>query len=225
FDSGEKIVLPALSDIGVENVDKLFISHPHRDHTGGLKALLSEEKVDSLYSVPLVGDAAFMQQLERNKSFGYRSLQRGEWMELDAETRLYVLGPSPQLLSNDALTSPINNRSLVLLIRHRNVSLIFTGDAEVDGERALLCWDDLLRSQVLKAGHHGSKTSSHTEFLEAVRPQLALISAGRRNRFRHPSPQTLSGIRKLNAKVLRTDLHGAVWLQLKKNTVIEKNWR
>jgi len=225
FDSGRRIIVPTLSGIGVQHLNKLFISHPHRDHVGGLAALLSGKKVDSLYSVPLSADTDFFNEIKDNKPLAYRSLKRGDWMELDFETRLYVLGPSRKLLTSNSLTSPVNNRSLILLIRHRDVSILFTGDAEIEGEQALLCWKNILESQVLKAGHHGSKTSSHPDFLAAVSPEIVLISCGRWNRFRHPSPETLSGIHKRNALALRTDLSGAVWLELRIEGIREKKWR
>ncbi|MGH1364397.1 MAG: DNA internalization-related competence protein ComEC/Rec2 [Calditrichia bacterium] len=228
FNSGERIVLPTLKEIGIERLDKIFITHPHRDHTGGLSKLISTIPVDSLYLPPNGVDSnenGELKKLVGRYGIGSRTLKRGNWLELDRETRLYMLGPSPGILRREDLSSPINNRSLCFLIRHRSVSMLFTGDAEAVGEEALLGWEELLHSTVLKVGHHGSKTSATPALLKHVKPKYALISAGRKNRFRHPSPRTLQRLLDFDSKILRTDRHGAIWLEIHGDEIHPYFWR
>ena len=106
-----------------------------------------------------------------------------------------------------------NDRSIVLRIEYGRASILMTGDIEAAGERLLVNanpqWN-LLRSTVLKVPHHGSRGSLDPVFLRAVAPKVAVISVGATNTYGHPAPQTLRAYKRLNAKVFRTDLDGAV---------------
>jgi competence protein ComEC len=121
--------------------------------------------------------------------------------------RVYVLPPCPAFCS---YRGP-NDNSLVLRITLGERSLLFVGDAEEEEERLLLALaHDRLRADVLKVGHHGSRTSSSPAFLAAVAPREAVVSAGCRNRFGHPHPSTLATLAAAGARVWRTDRDGAV---------------
>ncbi|MGD4086932.1 MBL fold metallo-hydrolase, partial [Xanthomonas citri pv. citri] len=104
-----------------------------------------------------------------------------------------------------------NLASVVVMIEYKNVRWLFTGDAEVEEEEWLVHrWGDALHASVLKAGHHGSKTSSSAVFLDAVQPKVALISVGADNTYRHPSPSTLIEFERRAIHVLRTDRDGPI---------------
>jgi competence protein ComEC len=102
----------------------------------------------------------------------------------------------------------------VLRLKYRNRTLLLPGDAEKQAEQAMLAEnsEEDLHADVLKVGHHGSKNSTTQEFLDAVRPQMAIISAGEDNPYGHPSPELLERLQIAGARVLRTDRHGAVYI-------------
>jgi competence protein ComEC len=123
--------------------------------------------------------------------------------------RVDVLAPCPDFSSD---RGP-NDNSFVLKITYRRRSLLLVGDAEAEEESILLGSTDKadrLKADVLKVGHHGSRTSSSPAFLAAVGPKEAVISVGRRNRFGHPHPSTLEALKAAGARVWRTDIDGAV---------------
>jgi competence protein ComEC len=130
-------------------------------------------------------------------------------VSIDPDTRVYVLHP----FSRGETPRNLNNTSLVLKVLHGRVSLLLTGDAENEVEEQLLdSYGPFVQSILLKAGHHGSITSSGEQFLHAVRPRIAAISVGRGNKFGHPSPEVLRRFRGMEVDARRTDLEGAlVW--------------
>ncbi len=95
---------------------------------------------------------------------------------------------------------------------HGDISLLFTGDAERETDGAMVAWGQRLRTQVLKVAHHGSRTSSQPRFVEAVDPQIAMVSVGMRNKFRHPAPEVMERYRARGVAVYRTDHRGAITL-------------
>jgi competence protein ComEC len=121
--------------------------------------------------------------------------------------RVEVLAPCPGPSSD---RGP-NDNSFVLRISYGRRAVLLVGDAEAEEERLLLeSVPEALRADVLKVGHHGSRTSSSPGFLQAVRPSEAIVSVGRRNRFGHPSPATLAALATQGARVWRTDRQGAI---------------
>lgn len=107
-----------------------------------------------------------------------------------------------------------NNDSLVLRLRYRGRTILLPGDAEKEAERTMLAErnEDELQADVLKVGHHGSKNSTMPDFLAAVKPRVAIISAGEENPYGHPSPELLERLQGAQVRILRTDLDGAVHL-------------
>ncbi|HXH25473.1 MAG TPA: hypothetical protein VNI78_09510, partial [Vicinamibacterales bacterium] len=106
-----------------------------------------------------------------------------------------------------------NDDSVVVEVVYRDVAILLTGDVSADIERAILPQLTPAPVRVLKVAHHGSRTSSSRELLEAWRPQYALVSAGRGNTFGHPAPQVLERLEAIGATVLRTDRHGQITVE------------
>jgi competence protein ComEC len=117
-----------------------------------------------------------------------------------------ILGPCPDF---EAGINP-NDNSLVLRIRHGKRAILLTGDAELNQEQKLLAGRNPLRADLLKVGHHGSRTSTSPAFVNRVQPALATISSGMRNRFGHPHPVTLDTLRRAGVRTLRLDRLGAI---------------
>jgi competence protein ComEC len=138
------------------------------------------------------------------------------------EINFYILGPPPEGIQSE---SSLNDNSIVMKIVYGKYAFLLTGDAEKSAEQYLLSLPLNLHSQILKVGHHGSRTASSPEFLAAVRPKIAVISCGRRNKFRHPHKITLNNLAGAGMRVLRTDVHGAIVLATDGERVSVKTMR
>jgi competence protein ComEC len=211
-DVGQKIIAPYLKRRGIQSLDAILLSHPHDDHIGGCVSLLRMISVGSLIvadTAPVTKSYAALLEVARERGIPIQIVRAGERLQFDASTRIFVLYPGSVLAEGD-----LNNRSLVLKVCYGKTSMILTGDAghEVEGQLQHTC-RVLLASDVLKVAHHGASTSSGEGFLRSVRPSLAVISVGRLNKFKHPSPVILSRYRYLGIPTRRTDLDGAVLLQ------------
>lgn len=211
FDAGERIVAPALRALRIRALDILVVSHPDADHAGGAPAILEGFRVGEVW-IPAGGEGA--EGLRRVITTAGRlgvpvvPLARGGAARVRGNTRIEVLGPPRP--SRQPPGSGWNDRSLVLRIVTPELRVLLPGDIEAAGEAALLRAGRDLRSDILKVPHHGSDTSSSRPFLAAVRPSLALVSAGSGNRFGFPAAATLARLTAAGARVLRTDLHGAI---------------
>ena len=145
----------------------------------------------------------------------------GERLQFDPSTRIFVLQPEHEYRGGD-----LNNQSLVVKLCYGDRTMLLTGDAgtEVEHKLEFVC-KDLLSSDVLKVGHHGSSTSSSDSFLRNVHPSVALISVGKLNKFKHPSRFVISRLRNLGIEIHRTDLEGAVIVQTDGRSLWKQAWR
>lgn len=222
-------LLPVFSKLGVRRIHHLIISHPHWDHMGAAFRLMETIPVDTLYLARLPFAHRRQDSLVRHAQrlqVPVRWKAAGQRIVVDAETRLYVLSPFPEEWQTTfSGRGNLNNHSLVVLFNHRGHRVLFPGDAEKEAERILMLWGPLLRAEVLKVPHHGSATSTTPGFLQSVQPELAIISAGRRNRFGHPSAGVINRLRRHNIQTWRTDVDRAVWLRLTAAGWEQVRWR
>ncbi|MDD5298236.1 MAG: DNA internalization-related competence protein ComEC/Rec2 [Rhodocyclaceae bacterium] len=203
--SGNRIIIPYLRAVGVRRLDGLVISHQDSDHAGGAASLLEAVPTDWVASSlppehPLrVGDAR-----HRPCFAGQRWSRDGVVFEI-----LY-----PAWEGYAARPKKANDMSCVLRITTPSGSMLLTGDLEARSEARLLQGSKAaVKSGAMTVPHQGSRTSSTPAFIEAVAPSLAVIPVGYRNRFGHPSPDTLERYRERGVRLLRTDLDGAVTLR------------
>ncbi len=209
-DMGRLVVVPQLRALGCWPLDYLVITHEDSDHSGSAPSIIEEWNVKTLVvSHDVVNGERFFP--EKPPAEGLPHIERvcaGRRVLIAPELELEVL--NPDCTTSPSLTSD-NDRSVVLRIRYKNFSVLMTGDVEQAGELFMLS-NNLPRCDVLKVAHHGSHSSSTDLFLQAVRPQIAVISCGRRNRYGHPSPAVLERLEKHGASVYRTDYDGAIWV-------------
>ena len=140
----------------------------------------------------------------------------------DSQTKLYVLFPSKSFISRKP--HGYNNYSTVFKLTHGEVDFIFTGDVEEKGESYLTLWKKFLNAEVLKVPHHGSCTSSTTEFIKYVDPDYAFISVGQYNRFNHPCSTTLDRYDSLGVRIFRSDSNGALVMRSDGKKVKVVDW-
>ncbi len=189
---------------GVKSIDAIAISHMQSDHAGGIGYLLNNFKVGEIW-VSGFEDSFKMPE----QAFKYRKLARGDTISGNGY-KINVLHPYDEFYTNKTKGEE-NNFSLVLSITSNGNKFLFSGDIEIEAQEDLSSMEQHLKSNVLKVPHHGSKSSGHEIFYRMVSPEIAIISAGRRNPHGHPHHETLWMLR--GSRVLRTDIDGAVGLK------------
>ncbi len=229
--AGKKTVLPFLKRKGIRAIDILLITHPDADHCGGAAFIIRSFPVRRVIESDAGGMTVVFGSYHaaaRARGSPLSLAWRGESITAAQCARLYVLWPGRQ---RTASTPPSrrggsNNASIVFKLVYGDVSFLFTGDAEKESEmRMIRSFGSFLRSTVLKVAHHGSDSGTSQEFLDAVRPDVALVSVGLHNRFRHPSAALLRRLDAARVRVLRTDRDGAVVLATDGRSVRELPWR
>jgi competence protein ComEC len=204
-DSGARIVVPALRAAGSAGIDLMVLTHEDSDHVGGALSVLESMEVASLASsLPPAHPLNTLVVAPRRCVAGVR----WEWDGVRFEFLHPGAGRRP---------ARRNNESCVLRIAAQGGSMLLTGDVEraAEAEMARL-FPEALKASVLLVPHHGSRTSSSREFIAAVAPRWAVVAAGYRNRFGHPSDEVLERYRAAGAAVARTDRDGAVRIVLEK---------
>jgi competence protein ComEC len=194
---------------GINEIEAIMLSHGHHDHTGGLEYLINTFKVHAIWD-----NNRLMYKTGILEKVGHRGLQRGDVIQGSRYT-ITVLHPYEGFYSasanNSEENSEENNDSLVLRLRGAAASFLFTGDVEKEAEEDTAHTGPALKSTVLKVAHHGSRSSSSEVLINAVSPEIAVISCGRENRFGFPHAETLSML--ANCRVFRTDRDGAVGIR------------
>lgn len=192
---------------GVEEFDYLVGTHPDEDHIGGLDVIITKFPADHVLMPDISSDTKTYDDVIQ--ALEYRSLvpehpEQGDTFML-GDAQVAVLGPP-----DDKEYSDTNNYSIMLLVRHGDKKFLFAGDGEEEEEKDILESGLDLDADVLKAGHHGSSTSSSQEFLDAVSPEAVVISCGEDNSYGHPHAETLNKLRAMGADIYRTDKEGTI---------------
>ncbi len=214
YDAGERRVLPFLRRMNAPRVELLIITHPQLDHVGGAAAVLGGVEVRWVWdpAYPL-GSPPYLELLEliEQKGIPWTEAGRDQSVELDGVT-FELLAPAPGAVER---ADDPNQAGAVVRVGYGGFSALLPGDAYSAQELELVeVYGVALRADILKVGHHGSRTSTSPAFLEAVEPALAVISAGRRNPFGHPHPLVLHRLRSRGIPVARTDREGTIHLHV-----------
>ncbi len=209
FDVGERVVAPALWHFGVRRLDVLAVTHGDADHAGGAGAALEMFRPREFWDgVPVPRDVGLTDLAARADAgrIPWRTVQAGDLLR-DGPAIVRAWHPPQPDWERQRVR---NDDSLVLEIRYGDVSIVLPGDISRAVEEGLAPVIPPARLRVLKVPHHGSATSSSMPFLTALRPQIAIVSCGRGNRFGHPSPAVLARYHQIGAAVYRTDQQGAI---------------
>jgi competence protein ComEC len=192
-----------------KEIDMLVATHPDADHVSGLVGVFDRYDVDYLITdgeglgeSPIYDEVLLAADREGT---AVHPAQIGEIIHLDEGIHLEVLHPGEQLNKESR-----NENSVSMRLVYDNFTFLFTGDAEEKAEQEMLATGLPLSSLIFKAGHHGSRSSSTTPFLEAIRPQIIVVSSGADNRFGHPHPEMLARAEAIGASILRTDQLGTI---------------
>lgn len=208
----EEALVSWLQEQGVTDIAAVIATHPHEDHIGGMDAVLEAIPVESLY-MPEVKesltpttrcyeqmlDAAEAQQVQAVKG------QSGVTVYEEDGVKLELVGPEPQKEYDD-----LNEYSLVAKLTVGGKSFLFTGDSSEQAEADMIEAGEDLKADVLKIGHHGSSTATTKAFLQAVNPQVAVISCGKDNSYGHPHEETMQRLQEKAMTIYRTDEDGTI---------------
>lgn len=180
---------------------------------GGILYVLEKLKVDNiLIGKQFVESANYIEFLKITKNKNIKTLVAGEKIKLTNTVQIDVLWPD----KNSKITeNSINNNALVFKLDTNEKTILFTGDIEEETEKVLVQKyknTNTLKSDILKVAHHGSKSSSIQEFLDLVKPKIALIGVGEDNKYGHPDNNTIKKLENINCKIYRTDKMGEIIL-------------
>ncbi|GAB4311580.1 MAG: DNA internalization-related competence protein ComEC/Rec2 [Candidatus Sumerlaeia bacterium] len=211
-DMGRDVIGPFLESAGVDVLDVVVATHPDADHIGGLSWVVEHFEVGRLVTNGqrrTTGPWRALEEAAGRLGVPVTAVRRGQRLSGLGGVEIVVLHPTEKWVQS----GDTNNASVVLWLRYRNLTIMLTGDAEfaaeADIERAGLAWPAV----VLKAGHHGSPTSTSARWLERLKPRVVVFSVGADNSYGHPSPSVIERCEDIGAATFRTDRHGAVTLR------------
>lgn len=217
----QRVCFPYLKSKGVNKIDLLVLSHPHTDHYSGFFELLDNMKVDSYLKSGYSSNMASYNDLMN--SFSKKHMKvitavNGRQFKLGKKVKGTIFAPIRNVRFIDG-----NSNSIVLKLEYKSTSFLLTGDATKETEEFLVAkYGNSLDSDVLVAGHHGSKDASSTIFLNKVKPKVSIISCGFHNKYSNPNKETLSRLNRVNSRIYRTDLDGAVTISSDGKKIIIK---
>ena len=206
YEVGKDVVVPFLKGKGITRIDKLVLTHGDMDHIGGAFSLINELEVKEIL-LPAVAETAeteraIVEQAKNNGIPVLRVAAGDKWTVRGNE--FYILGPERNF------SGEINGGSITLYAKIGGLSWFFGGDLDQEGEEKIINHYPKLTVDVLKTGHHGSKTSSADAFIQQIEPKIALISVGENNRYGHPHQEVLTRFQQQDTKIFRTDRQGAI---------------
>lgn len=196
------VTIPVLKKLGIRKIDYLVLTHGDFDHMGEALKLIKQYRVEDIYL-----NQGNFNLLEKKVIKKYRYVYQIR------EKEEIVLG-NINIVQINKEFSDENDSSSILLMYYKNKKILLAGDASKKSEEYILNKYNIGKIDVLKIGHHGSKTSTSDELLKELRPSLAIISCGKNNRFNHPHKETIDKLKEYRIKYLRTDISGTIRIDL-----------
>jgi competence protein ComEC len=201
-----KLVKNYLIEQGVKTLEYVIGTHPHEDHIGGLDYVINDFNINKIYLPKATSTTKTFQDVVvaiKNKGMKVSVPKPGETFNLGS-AKCTILAP------NSSEYSSLNNNSVVIKLEFGSNSFLFTGDAEDISEKEILAKGFNVKADLLKVGHHGSRTSTTNEFLSKVNPKYAVISCAAENDYGHPHKETISKLKSKNIPIYRTDELGTI---------------
>lgn len=194
--------IPLLKSMGIKRINYLILTHGDFDHAGDTINLIENFKVDKIYL-----NQGNFNYLEKKIITSFKNTYQVK------EGQIFYLGDLVLIELNKEFSDE-NDSSSVFLLIYNDVKVLLTGDASIKSEKYILDNYDIGKINILKLGHHGSKTSTSNLLLKSTSPDLALISCGYNNKFKHPNKETLKKLNKYRISYLRTDFEGTITIDL-----------
>lgn len=208
-DDGEMLV-QNLKTLGITRVDYLIGTHPHEDHIGGLDDIIKNFEIGTIY----------MPKVQTNTKTFEDVLDAVSEEDLKITTPkvgdVFLVGQAEcRVLAVDNKAKNLNLTSIVIQMKFDDMTYLFTGDAEKEVEEKIAKAEEI-KANILKVGHHGSESSSSEKFIQAVAPEISIISVGKDNSYGHPSQDILDRLEEIGSKTYRTDEVGNIFIEQKK---------
>lgn len=219
-----EILLPYLLDRKIKVIDFLIISHFDSDHCNGLIPVLEELKINNLYiskQIEITEEYTNIIELAKRKNIKINVVKEGDRINIESNIYIDILYPTNNLKYKD-----LNNNSIVCKLKYNAFSMLFTGDIQASEKDVLNKYSntEVLKADIIKISHHGSNTSSQKDFLQVIKPKIALIGVGESNKFGHPSQEVLNRLEECKIKIYRTDLLGEIYIKInKKGKIMQLN--
>ena len=217
-EEAEHTIYSYLKRRGVKKIDVLIATHPDTDHIGSMDYIIDKFKISHFYMPEAKTDSeAFYNLLDscKDKNLKIEYLTKGDVLKIDSSTSIEILSPS-------TITDKNNLNSIVSLLNYKGYEFLFTGDAEKENESEILSSCNLPDIEFLKAGHHGSSSSSTDEFIAKLKPEAVAISCGYNNDYGHPHRSVLDTFRENGSVVYRTDKNGTLVFYCDENGIFTK---
>ena len=218
FDNGGKVILPLMIYLDIPVIDYAFVSHIDSDHYSGFVSLIQAGKIKKIYKPEL--DTSLSRDIRFENFIKSKNIPIIHYNNTEIKignARVFVLNNKNMHFRKNRSN---NDKSSLLKIVYGKTSFLFTGDLGISAEKYYSSlYNNDLQSDVLKVSHHGSKYCTSLNILRNINPHFALISAGIKNKFKHPSNEVLSRLQLFHADILRSDKQGAVLLKSNGNTV------
>lgn len=211
---GKYTLMPVVKYYGVGSLDYVILSHMDEDHISGARELIDLMPIKHLVMPNIaVKDEVYLKLVQQATDKGIKVLYMGKGDQIkDQDITFTSYHPSISYP-----TSNINDASLVIGVQYKGFHGLFTGDLEAGGEKAIL--PELSNIAFLKVGHHGSNTSSSNEFLNAIRPEIAVVSCGRKNTYGHPHKDVVARLDQTGATTYMTMNQGAIMIKTNGETI------
>jgi competence protein ComEC len=228
FDAGRSIVSPFLQFSGIHSLAGAVISHPQMDHMGGLPAVMDGATPTRIWWNPIETRSEFFELILAKAESERIPVLRADYSSRPirlGKAYLSFINPSASGTGNRETSQQVNDSSVVCRLEFGSVSFLFCGDVGLEAEKELLASGRNLRADILKVGHHGSRTSTSQAFIDAVRPRLAVVSCSYPAHGSFPSPVVMRRLRSSGARVLWTGRDGAVTVETDGKTITYETGR
>jgi len=227
FDSGERVIGPYLLTVPAKSIDLIIVTHPHYNNIGGLEWLLDNFDIGRIWMADAAIPGEYIERVAapaRKAGVPVRKLSREDGSVRFGGLRFDIFWPPKGYRPSPKPWPDVNASSLAFRVTGGNVSFLFAGDAEARTQGEILKLEKSLRADVLMAPHHADKGSVSEEFLEAVKPKAVVVSTRPSPRRKYPDEDVLRRISESGAKIIRTDLSGAVRVEGRKNSIRLSGW-
>lgn len=212
YDIGKNILHRYLLYKGINKLNYMMLSHFDADHCQAGIFILKNMKVENLIISKQPETSLLYENImniAKEKKINVLYVKKGDKFNI-GNLRFEIIHPKSEFITDN----PLNNNAIVSKITYYNFKMLFTGDIEELAEKSILNED--LKADLLKVGHHGSKTSTTQEFLDKINPKIALIGVGKNNKFGHPSNDVIQRLKDKNVKIYRTDMNGEINISVSK---------